>query len=136
MGRPRKQPQDKVKKEGFSAPQYLVAAAKRAAKLDEGNDFSRWIVAAIREKLEHDEPGLMAKMRAEMRHAGDYIQPAPSLATAAKPAAREIVINKLAATPFANLPLAEMQKELARMEAELGVAVAKAKTTAKEKPKA
>lgn len=78
MGRPKKQAQDRVKKEGFSAPQYLVAAARKAAKLDEGNDFSRWIVAAIREKLEHDEPGLMAKMRAEMQAAAVRELPFPN----------------------------------------------------------
>jgi hypothetical protein len=77
VGRPKKQAQDRVKKEGFSAPQYLVAAARKAAKLDEGNDFSRWIVAAIREKLEHDEPGLMAKMRAEMQAAAVRDYPLP-----------------------------------------------------------
>ena len=112
-----------MKKEGFSAPQYLVAAAKRAAKLDEGNDFSRWIVAAIREKLEHDEPGLMAKMRAEMQGAagaaagaGDYVQPAPKMLMAAEPGAQNVT-NSLDSRPFVALSLEDMRRQVVEMEA-------------------
>ena len=139
MGRPRKQPQDRVKKDAFSGPRYLLAAAKQAARVEEGNDFSPWVVAAIREKLERDVPGLVAKMRAEMQAMPafeEFAEADAKLLAAAEPEPRGIVRNKLAAPAFANLPLPEMQKELARMEAELKVAVAKAKTASKEKPKA
>lgn len=125
MGRPRKQPQDRVKKDAFSGPRYLLAAAKQAAGVAEGNDFSPWVVAAIREKLEREQPGLMAKMRAEMQGAavtaapGDYVQPEPRLLAAAEPGEAptvENVTNSLADKPFAALSLGDMRREVARME--------------------
>lgn len=70
MPRPKKQPQDRMKKDGFTAPQYLLAAAKTAADISSGKDFSPWVVAAITEKLERDRPGLIAQMRAEMQAIG------------------------------------------------------------------
>jgi hypothetical protein len=77
MGRPRKQPQDRVKKDAFSGPRYLLAAAKQAAGVAEGKDFSPWVVAAIREKLQRDVPDLIAKMRAEMQAAAVRDYPLP-----------------------------------------------------------
>lgn len=67
MGRPKKQPHDRVRKDAFSGPRYLVAAAKAAAGVQSGREFSPWLVTAIEEKLERDHKGLTAKVRAALQ---------------------------------------------------------------------
>jgi len=98
----------------------LLAAAKRAAGVAEGNDFSPWVVAAIREKLEREQPGLMAKMRAEMQGAEmvDYVQPEPKLQAAAEagPGAQNVT-NSLDLRPFVALSLEDMRRQVVEMEA-------------------
>lgn len=71
MPRPKKQPQDRVKKDSFSGPGYLIAAAKKAAGVQHGADFSPWLALAIREKLERDHKGLIESTRAQMMRAAE-----------------------------------------------------------------
>lgn len=68
MARPKKELQDKVAKDSFSGPIYLIQAAKIAAGVyTKGAEFSPWICEAIREKLKRDMPGLEDKARSVMR---------------------------------------------------------------------
>jgi hypothetical protein len=62
-----------VKKDAFSGPRWLLAAAKAAAGVPRGNEFSPWLVEAIQEKLNRDYPGLLDRVRQAMQ---DGTQPA------------------------------------------------------------
>lgn len=69
MGRPAKKSHHRVKKDAFSGPKYLIAAAKKAAGVERGEDFSPWVVAAIREKLIRDgKAELIEQMRTELEN--------------------------------------------------------------------
>jgi hypothetical protein len=70
MPRPKRPPHLKYIKDTFSGPGYVVTAAKIAAGIAEGNEFSPWVVAAFEAKLERENPGLLEKTRAEMAEGG------------------------------------------------------------------
>lgn len=62
--RPKLPPQLIALKESFSAPAYIVRAAREAAK--EPGKFSAWVTESLRQKLERENPGLLEKYRSNL----------------------------------------------------------------------
>lgn len=66
MPRPKQLPHLRFVRDSFSGPAYVIMAARLAAGVAEGKEFAPWLVAAMMEKVERENPGLLAETRAKL----------------------------------------------------------------------